>query len=205
MSAAVIFKLGGSYASSAQRTDWLDAIESCAGQVILVPGGGPFADAIRIAQRAMQFDDRAAHHMALLAMEQYGCALASRRPRLRLAGSAEEIRSVLAHEDVPVWAPTRMVLAATELPQRWELSSDSLAAWLAGILGVSSLLLVKRIAGIEGVSAANLAAKGVVDALFPRFLGASGAEAYIAGPADHAAAAAAIRRGGPPGSRIALP
>ena len=112
---------------------------------------------------------------------------------------------MLAHEDVPVWAPTRMVLAATELPQRWELSSDSLAAWLAGILGVSSLLLVKRIAGIEGVSAANLAAKGVVDALFPRFLGASGAEAYIAGPADHAAAAAAIRRGGPPGSRIALP
>ena len=73
-------------------------------------------------------------------------------------------------------------------------------------VGVSRLLLVKRMAGSQAcLSAAALAAAGVVDALFPRFLGASGAEAYIAGPADHAAAAAAIRRGASPGSRIALP
>jgi len=206
VSAPVVVKLGGSYAGSAQRSDWLDAIDACAGQVILVPGGGPFADAVRTAQREMGFDDSAAHRMALLAMEQYGCVLASLRPRLKLASSIEEIRGVLAHDGVPIWAPARMVLAAKDLPECWELSSDSLAAWLAGILGVSRLLLVKRMAGSQAcLSAAALAAAGVVDALFPRFLGASGAEAYIAGPADHAAAAAAIRRGASPGSRIALP
>ena len=206
VSAPVIVKLGGSYAFSAQRDDWLDAIEGCAGRAILVPGGGPFADAVRTVQEEMGYDDRAAHHMGLLAMEQYGCALASLRPRFKLASSVEEIRGVLAQGGVPVWAPARMVLAATGLPECWELSSDSLSAWLAGILGVGRLLLVKRIAGPQAChSAANLAAAGVVDALFPQFLGASGAEAYIAGPADHAAAAAAIRRAGLPGSRIALP
>jgi dihydroneopterin aldolase len=184
----------------------LDAIDRCAGQVILVPGGGPFADAVRSAQHELGFDDSAAHHMALLAMEQYGRALASGRPRFKRASSAEEIRGVLADGGVPVWAPARMALAAKNLPESWDLTSDSLSAWLAGVLGASRLLLVKRIAGSQvHLSAAELAAAGLVDPLFPRFLGASGAEAYIAGPADHAVAAAAIRRSGPPGSRIALP
>jgi aspartokinase-like uncharacterized kinase len=98
------------------------------------------------------------------------------------------------------------VLAAKDLPESWELTSDSLAAWLAGILGANRLLLVKQVAGSKpSVPTADLVAKGVVDPLFPRFLGASGATAYIAGPADHAAAAAAIRNGSLPGSRIALP
>jgi 5-(aminomethyl)-3-furanmethanol phosphate kinase len=206
MNALVVVKLGGSYAGSAEREDWLDAIGCCAGKVILVPGGGPFADAVRTAQREMGFDDRAAHHIALLAMEQYGRALMSPRPRWKLARSVEDIRDVLAAGGVPVWAPAPMVLAAKDLPESWELTSDSLAAWLAGILGASRLLLVKQVAGSKpSVSAADLVAKGVVDPLFPRFLGASGATAYIAGPADHAAAAATIRNGYLPGSRIALP
>ena len=206
MNAPVVIKLGGSYASSAQRDNWLDAIDRCAGQAVLVPGGGPFADAVRAAQRELGFDDSAAHHMALLAMEQYGRALASGRPRFKLASSAEEIHHVLADGGVPVWAPARMVLAAKNLPESWDLTSDSLAAWLAGVLGMSRLLLVKQAAGLLACcSAAELAAAGIVDPLFPRFLGASGAEAYIAGPAHHVVAAAAIRRSGPPGSRIALP
>jgi 5-(aminomethyl)-3-furanmethanol phosphate kinase len=206
MSAPVVVKLGGSYAGSAEREKWLEAIGCCAGRVVLVPGGGPFADAVRTAQREMRFDDCTAHHMALLAMEQYGRALASLRPRWKLASSVEDIHSVLADSGVPVWAPAPMVLAAKDLPESWELTSDSLAAWLAGILGVSRLLLVKQVAGSKpSVPAADLVAKGVVDPLFPRFLGASGATAYIAGLADHAAAAAAIRNGSLPGSRIALP
>ena len=98
------------------------------------------------------------------------------------------------------------MLADKDLPACWELSSDSLAAWLAGKLGLRRLLIVKPVVPSPGcLSAAALAAAGVVDPLFPRFLGASGTEAYIAGPTDHAAAAAAIRSAAPPGLRIALP
>jgi 5-(aminomethyl)-3-furanmethanol phosphate kinase len=49
MTAPVVVKLGGSYAASAEREKWLDAIDRCAGEVVLVPGGGPFADAVRAA------------------------------------------------------------------------------------------------------------------------------------------------------------
>src|SRR5215472_5677215 len=111
MTVPVVVKLGGSYAASAERDKWLDAIDGCGGRVVLVPGGGPFADAVRAAQREMRFDDRAAHHMALLAMEQYGRALVGLRPRWKLTPSVEEIHAVLAGGGVPVWTPASMALA----------------------------------------------------------------------------------------------
>src|ERR1700741_3246428 len=91
----IIVKLGGSQAFSKHLPAWLDAITLAAGRVVIVPGGGPFADTVRAAQPTMGFDDRAAHRMALLAMEQFACALAGLRPSLRLAESAAAIRAAL--------------------------------------------------------------------------------------------------------------
>jgi hypothetical protein len=52
--------------------------------------------------------------------------------------------------------------------------------------------------------ASALVAGGMLDPAFPRFLRASGADAFIAGPAGHSLAAAAMRSGEPPGARIHL-
>ena len=192
----IIAKIGGSFAFSKRLTVWLDALLLAAGRVVIVPGGGPFADAVRTAQPAMGFDDRAAHRMGLLAMEQFGCALAGLRPSLRLAESAAAIRSALRFGEVPVWAPTRMVLEAKDVPASWDVTSDSLAAWLAGALGAKLLLLVKSGEAPQGpVRVADLAARGVVDPCFPRFLAASGAQAYLGGPSDHAAFADTVQGG----------
>ena len=200
-----VVKLGGSYAQAAELKPWLDCIAACAGHVVLVPGGGPFADAVRGAQARMGFDDRAAHHMALLAMEQYGCALASLSGKLTPAAAAQSIGQALDRGEVPVWSPAAMVLAAGEIAASWDVTADSLAAWLAGQIGAAHLLLVKQVrpAG-PCVRAADLVAQGLVDRNFPDFLRASGADAAIAGPADHAEAAAAIRSGASCGTRVDL-
>ena len=50
----------------------------------------------------------------------------------------------------------------------------------------------------------DLVAGGMLDPAFPRFLRASGADAFIAGPAGHSVAAAAMRSGEPLGARIDL-
>src|SRR5438067_13111280 len=94
--APVVVKLGGSLAFLAILTDWIRALTSCAGRVVLVPGGGPFADAVRNAQRRMRFDDRAAHLMSLLATEQYGHALICCDHLLQPRGSVERIARHLA-------------------------------------------------------------------------------------------------------------
>jgi aspartokinase-like uncharacterized kinase len=199
-----VVKLGGSYARSRQLEDWLRALSACAGRVVLVPGGGPFADAVRRAQQQMGFDDQAAHRMALLAMEQYGCALASLDAGMTLAGSGAAIRRAARERRVPVWSPTRMVEAAEDIPWSWDVTADSLAAWLAQQLGARCVLLVKQVAIAGAPCADRLVAEGVIDPLFPRFLAASGAKAAIAGPDDHAAAARAIQSGTMPGVAIEL-
>jgi aspartokinase-like uncharacterized kinase len=198
-----VLKLGGSHAFAQHLRDWLVAIARGAGHVVVVPGGGPFADAVRAAQAKMEFDEAAAHHMALLAMEQYGRALASLAPRFRPAETLAAIRRLLREEQVPVWAPTRMVLAARDIPCSWEVTSDSLALWLARRLGAARVVLVKHVdLDADPIRAADLVGRGTVDPAFTRFL--AGVEASIVGPADHAMAAAAWQNGRVIGSRIAL-
>jgi aspartokinase-like uncharacterized kinase len=189
-----IVKLGGSHATGPHLKDWLTAIAAEAGSIVIAPGGGPFADAVRTAQAEIGFDERAAHTMALMAMAQFGSALESLHPALRLAASRSAILRALKDGKVPVWSPEPMARAAA-LPETWDLTSDSLAAWLAGALGAGRLLLVKH-GRFEGaaVGAHDLAARGVVDPLFPTYLKESGARAWLAAPTDSGRLAEGLRR-----------
>jgi 5-(aminomethyl)-3-furanmethanol phosphate kinase len=197
-----IVKLGGSFAFSAHLRDWVAAIAGCAGGAVIVPGGGPFADAVRAAQAQMGFDDCAAHRMGLLAMEQYGCAIRSLHEKLSLAETLDSIRCGLVNGQVPVWLSSRMVLGANGIPQSWDVTSDSLAAWLAGEIGAERLLLVKHIEPACGtVRAADLVTRDIVDKAFANFLAASGATAFILGPNDHVAFTRSLL-GEPVGLRI---
>ena len=76
-----------------------------------------------------------------------------------------------------------MVRAAKDIPWSWEVTSDSLAAWLAGRIGAQRVLLIKHVEPPAGrLRAAALVADEIIDPAFPRFLRASGAQAFIAGP-----------------------
>ncbi|MGA9321411.1 MAG: dihydroneopterin aldolase [Xanthobacteraceae bacterium] len=193
--APVVVKLGGSFAFSEQLRNWIEALAACGGEVVIVPGGGPFADAVRLAQTRMGFDDRAAHQMALLAMEQYGRALASFNSALSPATSVSAIRQHLDADRVPVWMPSSMVLSA-DVAQSWEVTSDSLAAWLAARIGADRVFLVKHAKNTSARAALkDLIAAGIVDEAFALYLKESAAAAFILGPSDHEAAVSAIRSG----------
>jgi aspartokinase-like uncharacterized kinase len=197
-----VIKLGGSFAFSPDLRDWIAAIVRCIGHVVIVPGGGPFANAVRAAQAQMGFDDGTAHHMALLAMEQYGRAIKSLHEALSLADSLDSIRHGLADSKVPVWLPTQMALGAADIPPSWDVTSDSLAAWLAGKIAAERLLLVKQVEPLHGTAcAADLATRDIVDKAFANFHAASGVQAFVLGPKDHAAVGRLLC-GEPVGMRI---
>lgn len=196
----VVVKFGGSFAFSDRLREWIAAIAACGGRAVVVPGGGPFADAVRGAQAQMGFGDGPAHRMAMLAMEQYGWALAGLDVRLQPARSLAGIRNRLRCGRVPVWLPARMALADTAIPATWDVTSDSLAAWLAGRIGAARLVLVKHVAaagqaGGTVTAAAELAARNVVDGGFAAFLADSGVPAVILGAADSALLARAVAGG----------
>jgi len=186
-----VIKIGGSCAGSLDLRRWTGAVAACAGRVVVVPGGGPFADAVRAAQPVMGFDDAAAHHLALIGMEQFGRALASFDARLVPADGIAAVRRALRDNKVPVWLPTRLTLSAADVPASWDVTSDSLAAWLAGRLGARRLVLMKQVAP-SGDPVDRLVASGIVDRAFAEFLAASGVPALILGPAHHMAVADAV-------------
>lgn len=200
-----IVKLGGSLAYTPHTSAWLEALAAWGGPLILVPGGGPFADCVRTAQGAMGFNDRAAHRMALNAMGQFGIALAAYSDAFTLAASRDELDSALSVGEIPVWLPEKMVLGASDVPACWEVTSDSLAAWLAWTYRARRLLLIKASDLAAPGSVRDLAADNIVDPLFPRFVAQSDAEVWLAGPASLAGAASILQRGGIPGIRVPLP
>jgi aspartokinase-like uncharacterized kinase len=180
---ALVVKLGGSYASSPLLRPWLHAIEAAAGRVVLVPGGGPFADSVRAAQRSLGFNDATAHAMALLAMAQYALFLASLAGRLRTAGSMEAIAQAMAEGRVPVWTPPTSLGPAAGVPASWDVTSDSLALLLAGWLGAPALLLIKQ--RCEGADLVDTAFAGLRRAYRGRVLVAGADDLPAALDPDH--------------------
>jgi 5-(aminomethyl)-3-furanmethanol phosphate kinase len=200
-----VAKLGGSLAGSRELTAWLAALDRFGGPLILVPGGGAFADTVRAMQAKMRCDDAAAAHMALLAMQQYGVALASLWPRLHSAATPAAIRQAWRLNEVACWLPAEMVLGA-DLPKSWEVTSDTLSAWLATQLGAKKLLLIKSadLGTRLHVGVAELVMAGMVDPLFPQYAAKSGAEVFVAGPGWLGSAASLLAQGHVPGTRVRL-
>jgi 5-(aminomethyl)-3-furanmethanol phosphate kinase len=112
-------------------------------RLLVVPGGGSFADEVRRADRRFRLGDSAAHWMAILAMDQYGHLLA------RLAPGATLVRRVrgLKPGRLYVLAPSAWLLDADPLPHSWDVTSDSIAAWVARAVGAPRLMLVKDVDG----------------------------------------------------------
>jgi aspartokinase-like uncharacterized kinase len=116
-------------------------------RVLVIPGGGPFAEAVRTMFRRIKIGDDAAHWMAVLGMDQYAHALADRIPGAVLVEQQPEMEEALTAGRLPVLAPYRWLKAADPLPHSWDVTSDSIAAWFAGALGVRRVVLIKPAAG----------------------------------------------------------
>ncbi|TSA57319.1 MAG: uridylate kinase [Methylophilaceae bacterium] len=139
-----VIKLGGSLLGSEELTHWLNLIAKHGnGKVIIVPGGSVFADAVREAQKRSGVNDAVAHKLALLAMDQYGHLLAAMNPNLVTASSELELAECGWQHKGVIWLPSCMALADAGIPKNWQLTSDSLSAWLANKLGAEQLVLVK--------------------------------------------------------------
>lgn len=167
-----VVKIGGSLGEDVSLKRWLwNLAEYGGGKIVIVPGGGRFADQTLELQRHWKIEDRIAHRMAILAMHQYGLLFLGLEPRLRLAPT-EEIKRVLAEGKAAVWLPEVAELDRDGVPANWSVTSDSLAAWLAGKLQAERLILVKSkfSASLDPIL---LREAGIVDDAFPDWLPAT--------------------------------
>ena len=137
-------KIGGSLYGSQYLVEWLRAVSDCeTKKIIIIPGGGPFADQVRNADEKYNLDQVRAHDMAIMAMQQYGSLLASLCPAVVTANTSDKIQLAWEHSKVVVWEPYEMLRDECELEKSWDITSDSITIWLASKLGLENVLLVK--------------------------------------------------------------
>lgn len=93
--------------------------------ILIVPGGGIFADAVRKADERFGLGDDAAHWMAILGMEQYACYLQDKSH----ATGTDSIKEM--PPGVSILFPYRLLKTEDPLSHSWDITSDTIAAWVA--------------------------------------------------------------------------
>jgi aspartokinase-like uncharacterized kinase len=164
-------------------------------QLLVVPGGGALADAVREVDGRFGLRPATAHRMAILAMEQFGWLLADLTPGAVPCTDFGPARTAAAQGRTPILLPAGL-LAGDPLPASWAVTSDSIAAWAAGAAQAERLVLLKPVAGLyrdwpaDGPPLARLTVGQLaelraagraagVDEYLPEALRAAGVEAWV--------------------------
>ena len=162
-----VVKLGGSLNADPLLPQWLDLLTQLGGgRVVLVCGGGRFADAVREHQAQWRFNDLAAHNMALLAMAQTAHFLHALNPALQMVATEADAARVLRLGKTALWSPLSLLTEQADAETNWRITADSIALSLAQRLGAAELLVVKSCTVDPLQSLAQLSAAGTVDAGF---------------------------------------
>ncbi len=188
----LVVKLGGSLYNHLPGI--IPVLSASPRPLMIVPGGGPFANAVRRAG----LDNETAHWEAIAAMGQFGRYAASFGLRIT--------DRLIVPETPVIFLPFRCLRENDPLPHSWDVTSDTIAAWVAAELRLD-LLLVKSVDGIgtgtlmeEHVSTPR--DTGVVDPLLIPFVLEKAVETFILNGTHPERLAQFLRGELPPGTRI---
>lgn len=145
-----VVKIGGSLAGSDALRPLCRQISELARwhRLLVVPGGGPFADTVRRYYQRWRLSETAAHKMAILAMDQYGYLLCDLTPDSVPVTSLVDVEPACRSGKVPVFIPSQLLLHLDPLPHSWTVTSDSIAAWVATQVETTLLILLKDVDGL---------------------------------------------------------
>jgi aspartokinase-like uncharacterized kinase len=187
--------------------------------LLVLPGGGAFADAVRAEDRRFVLGAETTHAMAVLAMDQFGLMLGDLVPGARVCRDLDAAAGVMRDGRAAILLPAELVLAAPDLPASWDVTSDSIAAWVAGRAGARRVVLLKGVGGlfaeqpgegepIRALTAPRLAglqregrAAGV-DPYFAAALTAAAVEAWVIAGDDPARLVELLDTGATTGTRV---
>jgi aspartokinase-like uncharacterized kinase len=187
-------------------------------QLLVVPGGARFADAVREHDSRFGLRPATAHRMAILAMEQFGWLLSDLVPGAAPCTDLAAGRAAAARPGTPILLPAAL-LAGDPLPASWEVTSDSIAAWVAGAGQAARLVLLKPVEGLyrdwppDGEPLARLSVDELaelraagqaagVDKHLPEALRAAGVEAWVIDGREPARLVALLEHGSTAGTLV---
>lgn len=148
---ATVVKIGGSLALYPERLRALCAklVEvSHKHKLLVLPGGGEFADTVRDLDKRFNLSPKATHRMAILGMDQYGYLLSDLIRGSHASNKFEDTKKLLLQDKLPVFLPSNFLFEDTSLENSWDVTSDSIAIYIAGKLQAEKVILVKDVDGV---------------------------------------------------------
>ena len=169
-----VIKVGGSLFDlqglGSKLETWLRSLPSQ--QIVIIPGGGSPADAVRDFDRCHSLGDERAHWLALAALSLNARLLEGLLPGSKLVHERGACEASWSAGLVPVLDPYPFVEADERrqgsLPHCWTVTSDSIAARVARIFGACQLILLKSIAIPTDLPWSEASRQGYVDGFFPK-------------------------------------
>ncbi len=146
-----VIKVGGSLAENPAALKALgNKLSEIAEEhsIVVVPGGGKFADVAREYDQQHVLSASAAHRMAILGMDQFGLLLSQVIPNSSTTYSLGDAKQLSRGKATLIFLPSRLMFRENPLEASWDVTSDSVAAYVASQLNAGKLILVTDVDGI---------------------------------------------------------
>ena len=139
-----IIKIGGSWITSHQLNDLLQLLKKKAKSenIVLVVGGGCFADSVRLVYKKKKMSERTSSFVALKSTELFAHLLKEIDKDIDLT---EDFKSLNNKGNLKVWLPSNILKTESSFISSWESTSDSVAAWLHNKMDSKGLLFIKSL------------------------------------------------------------
>ena len=108
--------------------------------LLIVPGGGEFADLVREYDKKFNLPPEISHRMAVLAMDETG---------FLISGFFDDDDNDNDNK-VKIFFPSKFLLELpeSELEHSWDVTSDSISAYIAGKLNAEKLIILTDVCGL---------------------------------------------------------
>ena len=167
MSLDAVLKVGGSLSRGPGLENLCREI-SCLGEryhLLIVPGGGRFADQVRDAYRQYNLSETTAHRMALLAMDQFGYLLNGLVSGSFLTTDLLSACRAAESGKIAILLPSALIMQTDPLPHSWQVTSDTISAWIAHQSHCRRLVLLKDVDGLLDMEKAGNSSTGPIGEL----------------------------------------
>jgi len=139
-----VVKIGGSLFPN-HAIDLANKLKNTNSCIIL--GGGEFANLIRKYNNEQDFSDEVNHWAAIDCMDIVAKLVNDKVDSAKLAYSIEEVKQISKEGLTPIFVVSRFLKTEDPFECSWDVTSDSIAAYVANILN-ANLLIVTNVNGI---------------------------------------------------------
>lgn len=147
-----LFKIGGKILEDLDNLDstisQLEQLynENLIEKIILIPGGGSFANFIRKIYNDLKFTEEIAHWMGIISMNYNGLELNKKFPNIEVIENYDKLKE--DRKIFCVFLPYEFIKENDKLPHSWDVTSDSISLLIAKELELNECYLIKDVDGI---------------------------------------------------------